>query len=105
VQLAIPLLTFGTLGLIAFKYYTSREVKKLFISLGLFGVLIALALAGNITRQIIPLFLVHILLVIFGWIVLLWYIFKAKLHLWAILSPLVTIILFLIMEELIGSAN
>jgi len=104
-QPTILLLTLITLALIALKYHYTRESKKLLVSLGLFGVLIALAIAGNITRPITPLFLGHIILVIAGWLALLWYILKTKLHLWVILSPIVTIMLFLLFEKIVGSAN
>jgi hypothetical protein len=60
---------------------------------------------GNLTRQVIPLFLAHIVLVIIAWGGLLLYLFRDRYYWWAIFSPFVTIGLFLLLEFLTGSAH
>jgi len=94
-----------TLVVILLKYKQDKNLKKLFISLGTFTFLILLGISGNITRQIIPLFLLHIVLLIGAWSGLLVYIFRAKYYWQVIFTPVVTIVLFLILELLTGSAH
>lgn len=66
-----------TLVIIFLKYKRDKELKKLFISLGTFVLLISLGFMGNITRQVIPLFLAHIILIIGAWGGLLIYIIRS----------------------------
>lgn len=95
-----------TLGIIFYKYNKDKNFKKLFISLVTFGGIIALAIAGNLTRAVIPLFIAHEILIIISWGALLFmYVFKDKYCWWWFVSPLVTIGLFLLLEFLGGSAH
>ncbi len=94
-----------TLGIIFFSYSRNRDIKKLFIALGSFLLIVSLGIMGNITRQVIPLFLAHIVLVIGAWGGLIWYIVRDRYYWWLIFSPLVTIGLFLILEFLTGSGH
>jgi hypothetical protein len=94
-----------TLGLIAFNFYYHREWKKLSISLAIFATLLTLAGLGAMVRTVVPLFIAHLILIVISWGGVLYYIFRGKLYLQVILSPIVTIILFLIMERVIGSGN
>jgi len=73
------------------------------LSLGSFILIISLGIMGNITRPIIPLFLVHILLVIFAWGGVLYYVLRGRYVWWAVLSPVVTIVLFIALSLLEGS--
>ena len=63
----IILIVLVTLGAIFFQYSRNKNLKKLLISLATFGVMIALAIVGNVTRQVFPLFLAHIVLIIISW--------------------------------------
>ncbi len=101
----IILAILATLALIFFLYSRNKDLKKLLISLGTFLGIISLAVVGNLTRQVIPIFLAHIILIVFSWGGLLVYVFKDKYYWWIIFSPVVTIVLFLLLELLIGSAN
>jgi len=94
-----------TLGLIAFNFYRHRGWKKLSISLAIFATLLTLAGLGAMVRTIVPLFIAHLILIVIAWGGVLYYIFRGKLYLQVILSPIVTIVLFLIMERVIGSGN
>ncbi|SFZ97480.1 hypothetical protein MNB_SV-5-1336 [hydrothermal vent metagenome] len=101
----IVLVILITLGIIFLSYYRNRDLKKLFISLVSFLAIISLAIVGNLTRQIMPLFLAHIVLIVISWGGLLWYIAREKFYWWIIFSPVVTIGLFLLLEFITGSGH
>lgn len=94
-----------TFGLIFFKYSREKNIKKLFLSLITFGVIIALAVVGNLTRPVLPIYLAHLFLIVIAWAALMLYIFKHKYYWWIVLSPLLTIALFLVLELLTGSSH
>lgn len=94
-----------TLSMIFLHYYKTRNLRKLFILLGTFGVILALAVVGNLTRQVIPLFMAHLILLIFAWGGLLFYLFRDRYYWWVVFSPTITITLFLILELLTGSGH
>jgi len=101
----LVLVIISTLIIIFLYYYKTKDLKKLFILLGTFGMILSLAVMGNITRQVMPLFIAHLVLLIFAWGGLLIYLFKDRYYWWIIFSPAVTIGLFLIMELLTGSGH
>lgn len=94
-----------TLGILFLYYFKTKNLKKLLISLGTFGVILGLAVAGNVTRQVLPLFIAHLILLIFAWGGLLFYLFKDRYYWWILFSPALTIGVFLIMELLTGSGH
>ncbi len=94
-----------TMATIFFKYTRDKNTKKLLITLASFTIIISLAVAGNLTRSIIPLYIAHLLLVILAWFGVVWYLFKEKYYWWIIFSPIVTIGLFLLLEFLEGSRH
>jgi hypothetical protein len=101
----IILAILATLAIIFFQYSRNKDLKKLFIALGSFVLIVSLGIMGNLTRQVIPLFLVHIVLVIIAWGGLLLYLLRDRYYWWVIFSPFVTIGLFLLLEFLTGSAH
>ncbi len=94
-----------TLAAVFFQYSRNKNIKKLLISLGTFGIIISLGVVGNLTRQVFPLFIAHILLMIMSWGGLVWYLIRDKYYWWIIFSPVVTIGLFLLLELLTGSGH
>jgi len=90
---------------IGISFYRSRNWKKLLISLGLFTLILTLAGLGNMTRSIVPLFIAHFILILSAWGALILYILRDKIYWQVIVSPFVTIIIFLILERLIGSGG
>lgn len=94
-----------TAGLIVFNFYRSRGWKKLSISLVIFTAVLIFAGLSPMVRTVIPLFITHLILTTIAWIGVLYYILRGKLYLLVILSPVVTITLFLIMERVLGSGN
>ena len=94
-----------TIAITFFKYTRDKDTKKLLIALASFAMLISLAVVGNLTRSVIPLYISHLLLVIVAWLGVLWYVLKGKYYWWIIFSPLITIGLFLLLEFLEGSRH
>jgi len=101
----IILAVFATLGIIFFQYSRTKNLKKLFISLITFAIIISLAVVGNLTRQIMPIYLAHIMLILVSWGGLILYLARDRYYGWIIFSPLVTIGLFLLLERLTGSGH
>ncbi|MFC2057591.1 hypothetical protein ACFLR6_01495 [Campylobacterota bacterium] len=101
----IILAVFTTLGIIFFLYKRNKDLKKLFIALLTFGVLISLAVLGNVTRQVMPIYLAHIILTFVSWGGLIVYLARDKYYWWIIFSPVATIGLFLLLEFLTGSGH
>lgn len=101
----IILSVFATLGMILFHYKRKKDFKKLFIALITFGIIITLAVVGNLTRQVMPIYLAHIMLIFVSWGGLIVYLVRDTYYWWIISSPLVTIGLFLLLELLTGSGH
>ncbi len=95
----------ATLAIIFFQYSRNKDLKKLFIALGSFLLIISLAIMGNLTRQVIPLFMAHIVLIVIAWGGLMVYLVRDRYYWWVIFSPVVTIGLFLLLELLTGSGH
>ncbi|MDQ7046257.1 MAG: hypothetical protein Q9M39_00990 [Sulfurovum sp.] len=101
----IILVILATLAILFFQYRRNKDLKKLLIGLATFGVVISLAVLGNMTRQVMPIFMTHIVLIIFSWGGLMLYLLRDKYYWWIIFSPAVTIGLFLLLELLTGSGH
>ncbi|MCO4845964.1 MAG: hypothetical protein KC427_08105 [Sulfurovum sp.] len=101
----IILAVFATLGSIFFQYSRNKNLKKLFSALITFGIIISLAVVGNLTRQVMPIFLAHSMLILVSWGGLLVYLARDRYYWWIIFSPVVTIGLFLLLEMLTGSSH
>lgn len=101
----IVLAVLVTLGIIWLFYRRSRDMKKLFIALATFGVIVSLAVLGNVTRQIMPIYMAHIILVLLSWGGLIVYLLKGRYYWWIIFSPVITIGVFLLLEFLTGSGH
>jgi len=105
VKALIILAILATIGIIFFKYSREKDLKKLLVSLVTFGMIASLAVVGNLTRPVIPIYIAHMILVIVAWGGLMMYVFKRKYYWWLIFSPVVTIGLFLLLEYLEGSRH
>jgi len=95
----------ATLAIIIFNYTKDKNLKKLLFSLMTFGMIASLAVVGNLTRPVIPIYITHMILVILAWGGLVIYVFSRKYYWWLIFSPVVTIGLFLLLEYLEGSRH
>ncbi|NOR55217.1 MAG: hypothetical protein GQ531_03320 [Sulfurovum sp.] len=94
-----------TLAIIFFQYNRNKDVKKLLISLGTFIAILSLGFMGAITRQVMPIFIAHIVLVIIAWGGLFVYFIRDKYYIWVLFSPIITIGIFLVLELLTGSSH
>ena len=101
----IILTILATLAIIFFQYSRNKDLKKLFIALGSFLLIISLGVMGNLTRQVIPLFMAHIVLMVIAWGGLMVYLMRDRYYWWIIFSPVVTIGMFLLLELLTGSGH
>jgi Na+/melibiose symporter-like transporter len=104
-KVLIILAIFATLGILFFQYTRNKNLKKLFIALLTFGAIISLAVLGNLTRQVMPIYLAHMMLIIVSWGGLILYLVRDKYYGWIIFSPLLTIGVFLLLELLTGSGH
>lgn len=94
-----------TLGVIAYKFKKDKNLKKFFITLVTFATIITLAIVGNLTRPVMPLFIAHEILILISWGALFMYIFKEKYYWCWFVSPLVTIGLFFLLEFIGGASH
>ena len=101
----IILAILATLAIIFFLYSRNKDLKKLFIALATFALIISLAVVGNMTRHVIPIYMAHIVLIVLSWGGLLLYLARDKYYWWIIFSPVITIGLFLLLELLTGSKH
>lgn len=101
----ILLAILATLAIILIQYNRNKNLKKLFIALATFGIIISLAVVGNLTRQVMLIFMAHIILILISWGGLIVYLLRDKYYWWIVFSPVVTIGLFLLLEALTGSGH
>lgn len=95
----------GTLALTVLQYKREKNFKKTMITLASFALVVSLAIVGNLTRPVIPLYLSHLVLVVIAWGGVLYYLLRGKYLWWLIASPIVTIAIFLLLELLAGSGH
>ncbi|WP_309497288.1 hypothetical protein [Sulfurovum sp.] len=101
----LVLVVLATLAAIFFQYSRNKDLKKLLIALATFGAIISLGVIGNLTRQVFPLFITHLVLMVISWGALIVYLIRDRYYWWVIFSPLVTIGLFLLLELVTGSGH
>lgn len=101
----IFIVSFILLVIIIYQYMRTKDVKKLLVSLGTSGMIMVLFVLGNMTKTIFLLFLLHKLLIIASLGALFVYIKNSTYYWWIIFSPLVSIVLAIVLEYFIGSAN
>ena len=94
-----------TFGLIVFNFYRSKEWKKFSISIAIFTILLIFVGLSPMVRTVVPIFIAHLILILISWSGVLYYVIRGKLYLQVILSPAVTLILFLVLERVVGSGN
>jgi|GEM_PF-2566246 len=93
-----------TISLIFIQYDKHHNRKKLIISFITFGVILSFLFLGNITKAILPLYILHYILVVVSWVGLIKYILFRRYRYSVIFSPSFTIVMFLILEYLVGSS-
>jgi len=84
-------------------YFKSRDLKKTLIASGLFIYVFTLFFVGMITREILPLFVIHIVLIIVAWGSVAWYLIRGKIYPLIYILPLLNIALVFVLNFLEGS--
>ena len=84
----------AVLGVIYYQYRKDKDLKEAIFSFLLIAVVIGFSIFSRYTLVYKPLFVLHILLVLFSWIEVFRYIFTKKSNFWVIFSPLFSISLF-----------
>lgn len=97
-------LTLLTLVFIFLDFKKRKDYKKSAIAVAIFIFIITLGYSGFILiRGVPPLFLAHIILLIGSYLALLWYLFKGKLYPYIIASPIVTELIYILLNFIEGS--
>ena len=78
------------------KYQKTGDSKLLLQYAGVIGTAVFFTYASKVILVHKPLFVVHLALVLLSWIAVFLYLFKERLILWFLLSPLVTTLFFII---------
>jgi hypothetical protein len=95
------------IGLIILFYKREKDIQKMLFSLFILSSIIGLAVVGNVMRSLLPLFLAHIVALIFSYGALLYYIFRDRTEwIWWLL-PVGTLALYIFFawvgnEHLVG---
>ena len=92
-----------TLALIALDAYRRKDLRKSLIALGSFALILGFAAMGLNMRAILPLFVAHILLILFAWSALLYYLLRGRYYWWAFWLPALSLALFVGLNFLEGS--
>jgi NADH:ubiquinone oxidoreductase subunit K len=66
------------IGLIVLFYKRESDTQKMLFSLFILASIIGLAVVGNVMRSLLPLFLAHIVALVFSYGALLYYIFRDR---------------------------
>ena len=101
----LVLIILATIAIIFLQFKRNRNSTKLLIALASFGIIVSLGVAGNLTRAVFPIYITHLVLLIFAWLGLLYYLIRDRYYWWLVFSPLFTIGLFLLLELLEGSGH
>ena len=94
-----------TFAIVFLKYEKDKNLKKLLITIASFGFIISMAIVGNLTRPVIPIYITHMILILIAWGSVFMYVFRNKYCWWWLVAPVLTIVLFLGLEFVGGSAH
>jgi len=97
-------LLFATVALIVFEYSRRKNIKKSLLSFAILMYLFVVGYSGTILmRAALPLYFIHLIAVIIGYITLLWYLWSGRLFWYLFIIPLATIALYVGLNFLEGS--
>ena len=85
------------IGLIFLFYKKDSDISKMLFSFLILSSIIGLAIVGNVMRSLMPLFLTHLVALLFSYGGLIYYIFTTKKRWILWLLPLTTILLYLLL--------
>lgn len=95
----------ATVGFTLIQWKKTKNHKRAAIAIATFAAIVSLAVAGQITRSVMPIYAAHLMLVISAWGSLVWYLVRGRYYWYIAFSPILTIILFVVMETLTGSGS
>ncbi len=93
---AALIIFFSVLGMIYYRYKKEKDVKAALLSVLFLVFLIGAALFGKYLLIYKPLFILHLIMLIFGWIEFFKYVFTKKTNFYLLFSPFYTIALFFV---------
>jgi hypothetical protein len=85
------------IGLIVLIYKRESDISKMLLSFGVLGSILGLALVGTVMRSLMPLFLTHLVALIFSYLGLIYYIFSNKKQWIVWLLPIATLLFYLLL--------
>jgi cytochrome bd-type quinol oxidase subunit 2 len=83
-----------SIGLIFLMYKRENNLKKMFISSALLVALVSLGIVGTVMRYLMPLYLTHIVALIFAYGGLIIYILRDRFYWYLALFPVATLALY-----------
>ena len=96
-QAIILLSILFAIGAIIIMYKRERNLKKMLFSSTLLVGLISLGVVGNVMRSLMPLFMTHLIALIFAYGGLLIYILKDRIYWYLYLFPVLTISIYVLL--------
>jgi len=85
------------IGLILLMYKREKNIQKMLFSLALLGGIIGLAIVGNVMRSIMPLFIAHIVALLFAYGGLFYYVIRERTQWILWILPLLTVTLYVVL--------
>jgi presenilin-like A22 family membrane protease len=99
------ILVLFTIILMVLRFKQNRDVKFLLVSIVTFGIVVAFTSLLPMFRTVTLLYVTHLVLLIFSWGTLFWFLMKGKLYWWGLFLPTVTVILFIVIEAIVGAGG
>jgi len=99
----VIIITLVSIAMLLLDYFKSRDLKKTLIAFGLFIYIFTLFFVGMVTREILPLFVVHIVLIIVAWGSVVWYLIRGRIYPLIYILPLINIALVFVLNFIEGS--
>ena len=97
------LLVLVTLMGIFLDFYYRRDFKKSLISFASFSLLVSFIFLGMTLKSVLPIYLIHLTFIAIGWFALIYYLFSGRYIWWLFWMPLLTVILFWVLNFIEGS--
>jgi len=96
-KIVIVLAILLAVALITLFYKKEEDTPKMLLSFFVLFSIISLAIVGNVMRSLMPLFLTHIVALVFSYVALIYYIFRDRKQFIIWLLPLGTLTLYVVL--------
>jgi hypothetical protein len=104
-KLFLLILILLTIALMVIRFREARDVKSLLLSIVTFGVVVAFTSLLPMFRTVLILYFAHLVLVVFAWGALFWFLVRGKLYGWVVVSPIVSVVLLVVIEAVVGAGG